>query len=94
MSTLAEFKPEWVGMTAMVVVGSSTTKYVTSGDGRQMMVTPRDYHWMDGAISAHSQKNYSHRDLPKADDASYFGQRKARKDSADEAGNDGRTQEG
>jgi precorrin-3B C17-methyltransferase len=88
MSTLGEFKPEWVGMTAMVVVGSSTTKYVTSGDGRQMMVTPRDYHWMDGAISAHKQKNYSHRDLPKADDASYFGQRTARKD-AEKAGRAG-----
>ncbi|MDE8453360.1 cobalt-precorrin-3B C(17)-methyltransferase, partial [Klebsiella pneumoniae] len=24
MSTLAEFQPEWVGMTSMVVVGSST----------------------------------------------------------------------
>ncbi|AXE39587.1 precorrin-3B C(17)-methyltransferase [Acidipropionibacterium virtanenii] len=87
MSTLAEFRPEWVGMTAMVVVGSSTTKFVTSGDGRQMMVTPRDYHWMDGAISAHKQKNYSHRDLPRADDASYHGQRKARQDASDEAGN-------
>lgn len=87
MSTLGEFEPEWVGMTAMVVVGSSTTKFVTSGDGRQMMVTPRDYHWMDGAISAQKQKNYSHRDLPKADDASYFGQRQARQAAADEAGN-------
>ncbi|MEE8867435.1 MAG: precorrin-3B C(17)-methyltransferase [Acidipropionibacterium acidipropionici] len=87
MSTLAEFKPEWVGMTAMVVVGSSTTKFVSSGDGRRMMVTPRDYHWMDGAISAHKQKNYSHRDLPRADDASYNGQRKARQEVSDEAGN-------
>ncbi|WP_257478165.1 precorrin-3B C(17)-methyltransferase [Acidipropionibacterium jensenii] len=78
MSTLAEFRPEWVGMTSMVVVGSSTTRYVTSGDGRQLMVTPRDYHWMDGAVSAHKQKNYSHRDLPRADDASYLGQRSAR----------------
>lgn len=86
MSTLGEFRPEWVGMTAMVVVGSSTTRYVTSGDGRQMMVTPRDYHWMDGAISAQKQKNYSHRDLPRADDASYYGQRRARRGSG-EAGN-------
>jgi hypothetical protein len=42
---------------------------------------------MDGAISAHKQKNYSHRDLPRADDASYNGQRKARQGASDEAGN-------
>lgn len=47
MSTLAEFQPEWVDMNSLVVVGSTTTKYVTSGGGRQLMVTPRDYTWMD-----------------------------------------------
>ena len=46
MSTLAEFRPEWVDMNSLVVVGSSTTKYVTSGDGRRLIVTPRDYQWM------------------------------------------------
>ncbi|WP_130864793.1 precorrin-3B C(17)-methyltransferase [Acidipropionibacterium timonense] len=46
MSTLADFDPSWVGMTTLVVVGSSTSKYVTSGDGRRLLVTPRDYHWM------------------------------------------------
>lgn len=46
MSTLAEFNPEWVNMTTLVVIGSSTTKYVSSGEGRQLMVTPRDYRWM------------------------------------------------
>ncbi|MFD0867247.1 precorrin-3B C(17)-methyltransferase, partial [Tessaracoccus lubricantis] len=47
MSTLAEFRPEWVDMNSLVVVGSSSTKYVTSGGGRQLMVTPRDYTWME-----------------------------------------------
>lgn len=47
MSTLEEFDPEWVDMNTTVIVGSSTTKYVTSGDGRKLVVTPRDYHWME-----------------------------------------------
>ena len=46
MSTLAEFQPEWVDMNSLVVVGSSTTKYVTTGGGERRMVTPRDYAWM------------------------------------------------
>ncbi|MBB1484112.1 precorrin-3B C(17)-methyltransferase [Tessaracoccus sp. MC1865] len=50
LSTLAEFRPEWVDMNSLVVVGSSSTKYVTSGGGRQLMVTPRDYTWMDPAV--------------------------------------------
>ena len=49
MSTLAEFQPEWVDMNSLVVVGSSTTKYVTSGGGRRLIVTPRDYRWMEQA---------------------------------------------
>lgn len=72
-STLAEFKPEWVDMNTIVIVGSSTTKFVTSGEGRQLITTPRDYHWMDGRISAEQRKNYRHKDLPKADDAAYHG---------------------
>lgn len=71
ISTLEEFQPEWVDMNTIVIVGSSTTKFVSSGDGRQLMVTPRDYHWMDGRISAEQRKNYRHADLPKADDATY-----------------------
>ncbi|MDO5285290.1 MAG: precorrin-3B C(17)-methyltransferase [Actinomycetia bacterium] len=63
MSTLADFQPEWVAMTTLVVVGSSTSRYVTSGDGRRLMVTPRDYHWMDGHISAEHQAN--HREPPR-----------------------------
>lgn len=47
MSTLAEFDPEWVNMTTLVVIGSSTTKYVTTGGGDQLIVTPRDYQWME-----------------------------------------------
>lgn len=46
MSTLAEFQPEWVDMNSLVVVGSSTTKFVTTGGGERMIVTPRDYTWM------------------------------------------------
>lgn len=65
MSTLADFQPEWVGMTTLVVVGSSTSRYVTSGDGRRLLVTPRDYHWMDGHVSAEHHTNRSHRDLPR-----------------------------
>ena len=33
-------------MNSLVVVGSSTTRYLPSGTGRTAMVTPRDYHWM------------------------------------------------
>lgn len=46
MSTLEEFQPEWVDMNSLVIVGSSTTKYVTTGSGERRMVTPRDYQWM------------------------------------------------
>ncbi|MCT1458627.1 precorrin-3B C(17)-methyltransferase [Aestuariimicrobium sp. p3-SID1156] len=46
MSTLAEFQPEWVDMNSLVVIGSSTTRFVTTGDGERRIVTPRDYHWM------------------------------------------------
>lgn len=50
MSTLAEFQPEWVDMNSLVVVGSSTTKFVSTGSGEQLIVTPRDYQWMPEAI--------------------------------------------
>ncbi|GAE74221.1 cobalamin biosynthesis protein CbiG [Cutibacterium acnes JCM 18916] len=43
-------------MTTLVVVGSTTTKYVSSGDGRRLMVTPRDYHWMDGHVCSEARK--------------------------------------
>lgn len=46
MSTLGEFRPDSVDMNTLVVVGSSTTRFVTSGGGRRLVVTPRDYHWM------------------------------------------------
>ena len=72
MSTLEEFKPEWCGMTTLVVVGSTTTKYVSSGDGRRLMVTPRDYHWMDGHVCSEARKNYTHKDLPRADEETYL----------------------
>lgn len=46
LMTLADFDPELVDMNSLVVVGSSTTRYVTSGGGERRMVTPRDYSWM------------------------------------------------
>jgi cobalt-precorrin 5A hydrolase/precorrin-3B C17-methyltransferase len=34
-------------MNSLVVVGSSTTRYLEAGTGKTVMVTPRDYHWMN-----------------------------------------------
>lgn len=47
LATLADFDPEVVNMNSLVVVGSSTTVYLPAGTGRTVMVTPRDYHWMN-----------------------------------------------
>jgi cobalt-precorrin 5A hydrolase/precorrin-3B C17-methyltransferase len=47
LATLADFDPDVVNMNSLVVVGSSTTCYLTAGTGRTVMVTPRDYHWME-----------------------------------------------
>lgn len=47
LATLADFDPEVVNMNSLVVVGSSTTCYLPAGTGRTVMVTPRDYHWME-----------------------------------------------
>lgn len=46
-ATLADFEPEWVNMNSLVVIGSSTTRYLPTGRGGTAMVTPRDYHWMN-----------------------------------------------
>ena len=46
VSTLADFDPAWVDMHSIVIVGSSTTRMLVSGSGRELMVTPRDYRWM------------------------------------------------
>lgn len=46
LATLRDFNPEVVNMNSLVIVGSSTTRYLPAGDGRTVMVTPRDYHWM------------------------------------------------
>ena len=46
LSTIADFDPDLVNMNSLVVVGSSTTRYLPAGAGRTVMVTPRDYHWM------------------------------------------------
>ena len=47
LATLADFDPDVVNMNSLVVVGSSTTRYLPAGTGGTAMVTPRDYHWMD-----------------------------------------------
>ncbi len=47
MATLADFDVDLVDMRSIVLIGSSTTTFVTSGRGRQLIVTPRDYHWME-----------------------------------------------
>ena len=75
-STLAEFRPEWVDMNTMVIVGSDTTRFVTGGGGRRMIVTPRDYHWMEGRVSGERRLNYRHQDRPKMPRAQYRGQTK------------------
>lgn len=46
MSTLGEFTPDMVDMHSIVIIGSTTTKYVTTGSGEQRIVTPRDYRWL------------------------------------------------
>ena len=46
LSTIADFDVEVVNMNSLVVIGSSTTRYLPAGTGRTVMVTPRDYHWM------------------------------------------------
>ena len=53
-STLSEFRPEWVDMNSLVVVGSSTTKFVATGGGDTMIVTPRDYKWMPTDTEEHT----------------------------------------
>lgn len=52
MSTMAEFQPEWVDMNSLVVIGSTSTRYVTTGSGERRIVTPRDYQWMPEQTSA------------------------------------------
>jgi cobalt-precorrin 5A hydrolase/precorrin-3B C17-methyltransferase len=47
LATLADFDPAVVNMNSLVVIGSSTTRYLPAGTGRTVMVTPRDYHWMN-----------------------------------------------
>jgi cobalt-precorrin 5A hydrolase/precorrin-3B C17-methyltransferase len=47
LATIGDFDPEVVNMNSLVVVGSSTTCYLPAGTGRTVMVTPRDYHWME-----------------------------------------------
>lgn len=47
LSTIGQFDPAVVNMNSLVVVGSSTTRYLPAGTGRTVMVTPRDYHWMN-----------------------------------------------
>ncbi len=48
VAALAEFDPGWVDMHSIVIVGSSTTRMVSTGLGDRVMVTPRDYKWLEG----------------------------------------------
>lgn len=43
VSSLAEFDPETVNMLTVVIVGSSTTRLLTSGGGERRVYTPRGY---------------------------------------------------
>ena len=47
VAPIAEFDPEWVDMHSIVIVGSSSTRMLATGVGDQVMVTPRDYTWME-----------------------------------------------
>lgn len=47
LATIADFDVDVVNMNSLVVIGSSTTRYLPAGTGRTVMVTPRDYHWMN-----------------------------------------------
>lgn len=46
LATIGDLDPAVVNMNSLVVVGSSTTRYLPAGADRTVMVTPRDYHWM------------------------------------------------
>jgi len=45
LTTIAAFDPDVVTMHTLVLVGSSSTRYLPGGNG-PLMVTPRDYRWM------------------------------------------------
>lgn len=47
VSTIAEFDPEWVDMHSIVIVGASSTTIVPTGIGGEVIVTPRDYKWLE-----------------------------------------------
>ena len=47
VAPLAEFDPQWVDMHSIVIVGSSSTRMMPTGAGDEVMVTPRDYSWME-----------------------------------------------
>ena len=47
VAPISVFDPEWVDMHSIVIVGSSTTRMVPTGVGAEVMVTPRDYKWLE-----------------------------------------------
>ncbi len=57
---ITEFKPEWVDMHTVVIVGSSTTKPVPTGGGEMAIVTPRDYQWMDSFTQETTHADTTH----------------------------------
>lgn len=50
IAPLADFDPTWVDMHSIVIVGSSKTVLLPTGAAGQVMVTPRDYTWLDGTL--------------------------------------------
>ena len=50
IAPLADFDPTWVDMHSIVIVGSSKTVVLPTGADGQVLVTPRDYTWLDGTL--------------------------------------------
>lgn len=48
IAPISEFDPAWVDMHSIVIVGASSTRLVPTGLGGRLMVTPRDYTWLEG----------------------------------------------
>lgn len=47
LTTLGEVNPDDANMNSLVIVGSTTTRYTDAGIGQTVMVTPRDYRWLE-----------------------------------------------
>ena len=47
ISTIADFDVDWVDMHSIVLIGSSSTRMIATGTDDEVMVTPRDYTWLE-----------------------------------------------